>query len=180
MRRFFSSMNTRMDARLIPVLLAVVLAFAAGCASTPEPAEETGDVVDSEFTDATGDASSMAESNMDAMAASRDIEIPAVYFDFDRSDIKPQYESILRTGAMALKDSGASVTIEGHTDERGSDEYNIALGERRAAAVRNYLYNLGVPMEQMTIISYGESRPAANGSGEAVWRLNRRAEFRVR
>ena len=180
MRRIFSSMNTRMDARLIPVLLAVLLAFAAGCASTPEPAEEPGDIVDSEFNDASGDASSMADSNMDDMAASRDFDIAAIYFDFDRSDIKPQYQSILRSAAKALEDSGASVTIEGHCDERGSEEYNIALGERRAAAVRNYLYNLGVPMNQMSIISYGEARPAVSGSGEAAWRLNRRAEFRVR
>ena len=72
------------------------------------------------------------------------------------------------------------MTIEGHCDERGSEEYNIALGERRAAAVRAYLYNLGVPNEQMTIVSYGEARPAVRGTGETAWQLNRRAQFVVR
>ena len=72
------------------------------------------------------------------------------------------------------------VVIEGHADERGSEEYNLALGERRAEAVRRYLEALGVAESQLRIVSYGESKPAALGSDEAAWRLNRRAEFRTR
>lgn len=174
MRRIFSST----DMRWVAILLAFMLAFAAGCASTPEPEEEAADAVDSEFDDA---ASSVPESNVaDTNVANRSFNIAPVYFDFDKSDIKAEFGSILSAGSDALKDSGATVTIEGHTDERGSDEYNVALGERRAVAVRKYLYNLGVPMAQMSIVSYGEARPAVSGTGETAWKLNRRAEFRVR
>ena len=87
---------------------------------------------------------------------------------------------MLQGAADALRESGASVTIEGHCDERGSEEYNVALGERRANAVRSYLYNLGVPNGQMSVVSYGEARPAVNGTGETAWQLNRRAQFVVR
>ena len=71
-----------------------------------------------------------------------------------------------------------AVTIEGHCDERGSDEYNMALGARRAAAVKRYLMDLGVPGARLDTVTYGESRPAVRGEGEQVWRRNRRAEIR--
>jgi peptidoglycan-associated lipoprotein len=106
--------------------------------------------------------------------------IAPVYFDLDKSEIRSEFGPMLRSAADELKDTGASVVIEGHCDERGSEEYNIALGERRAVAVRKYLYNLGVPMAQMSVISYGEARPAVSGTGETAWQLNRRAEFKVR
>jgi peptidoglycan-associated lipoprotein len=174
MRRNFSSTNVR----LIPILLATLLAFAVGCASTPEPAEETTEGVDSEFDDA---ASRTPESNVvDTDVANRSFKIAPVYFDFDKYEIRSEFESILRSAAKSLKNSRATIVIEGHTDERGSDDYNIALGERRAGAVRKYLYNLGVPMGQMSIVSYGEARPAVSGTGETAWQLNRRAQFRVR
>ena len=176
MRRSFSATNVRW----IPILLAVLLAFAAGCASTPdsEPMDDAGDAVDSEFDDASAAVpdSSMADTNI----SNQTLNIAPIYFDLDRYEIRSDYESILSAGAMALKESGATVVIEGHCDERGSDDYNVALGERRAGAVRKYLYNLGVPMGQMSIVSYGEAQPAVSGSGETAWQLNRRAEFQVR
>jgi peptidoglycan-associated lipoprotein len=174
MRRFFTSTNLR----LIPILLSVLLAFAVGCASTPdpEPMDDAGDAVDSEFNDASVPDSSMSDTNI----SNQTLNIAPIYFDLDKYEIKSDYESILSAGAMALKESGATVVVEGHTDERGSDDYNIALGERRAGAVRKYLYNLGVPMGQMSIVSYCESRPAVSGSGETAWQLNRRAEFKTR
>lgn len=160
------------------ILLAALLAFAAGCASTPEPEPEPMDDVDSEFDDA---SSAVPQSNMDdTMVADRSFNIAPVYFDLDKSEIRSEFGPILRSAADELKDSGATVVIEGHCDERGSEEYNIALGERRAVAVRKYLYNLGVPMAQMSVISYGEARPAVSGTGETAWQLNRRAEFKVR
>jgi outer membrane protein OmpA-like peptidoglycan-associated protein len=97
----------------------------------------------------------------------------------DKSDIKPQFESILEAAAATLKSSGGSALIEGHCDERGSDEYNVALGERRAVSVRRYLYNLGVPVSQLSVVSYGEARPAVSGTGETAWSLNRRAEIKL-
>jgi len=174
MRRIFTST----DIRWVPIFLAVWLAFAAGCASTPEPAEKSGDVVDSEFND--GSQGGSGSDARDSEVANRSFHIAPVYFELDQSEIRSEFGSILRGAATALKDSGATVVIEGHTDERGSDDYNIALGERRSGAVRKYLYNLGVPMSQMTIVSYGEARPAVSGTGETAWQMNRRAEFKVR
>ncbi|MFP6656242.1 MAG: OmpA family protein [Myxococcota bacterium] len=171
--------------RWIPIVLTALLAFSAGCASTPDAtpavdASETVQTVDSEFTDAS-DIASMAEANAaDENAVTPLVGIEPIYFDLDRFEIRSEYESILRAGADALKQSGASIVIEGHCDERGSDDYNVALGEKRAGAVRDYLYNLGAQMNQMSIISYGEARPAVSGSGETAWRMNRRVAFQVR
>lgn len=162
------------------ILLAVLLAFAAGCASTPEPEDEAMDEVDSEFDDASSAVPDSSMDDTDTMVADRSFNIAPVYFDLDKSKIRSEFGSILRSAADELKKTGATVVIEGHCDERGSEEYNIALGERRAVAVRKYLYNLGVPMAQMSVISYGEARPAVSGTGETAWQLNRRAEFRVR
>jgi peptidoglycan-associated lipoprotein len=170
MRRIF----TPTDFRLIAILLTTLLTFAVGCASTNEPVEEI-EVDTTEFDDGMSDMPEPAP----RMSAS-DVNLPSIYFDLDSTDIKNEYRVGLEAGAMALKESGASVTIEGHCDERGSEEYNFALGERRAGAVRKYLFNLGVPMGQMTVVSYGEAQPAQSGRGESAWRLNRRAEFRVR
>ncbi len=178
MRRNLTSTNVRW----VPIALSVLLAFALGCASTPDsdPMEETGDAVDSEFSDATNAAPVPDSSMSDTNISNQTLNIAPIYFDLDKYEIQSDYESILSAGAMALKESGATIVIEGHCDERGSDDYNIALGERRAGAVRKYLYNLGVPMRQMSIVSYGEARPAVSGSGETAWQLNRRAEFKVR
>ena len=172
--------NPSTSIRVLPLLCAALLAFAAGCATDDAPVEEAPiQETQSEF----DDAASMTppETNVrDTTISAANISISPVYFDLDESVIKPEFESILQGAADALRESGASVTIEGHCDERGSEEYNLALGERRANAVRNYLYNLGVPNGQMSTVSYGEARPAVNGSGETAYQLNRRAEFVVR
>lgn len=172
MRRIFTSA----DLRWVAIFLAVLLAFAVGCASTPEPVEEEV-IVETEFDDASMGSRSEVE---DVEVAVISLNIAPVYFDFDRSDIRSKFAPILRAAAAELVDLGATVVIEGHTDDRGSDDYNIALGERRAGAVRKYLYNLGVPMAQMSVVSYGEAKPAVSGTGETAWALNRRANFRVR
>ncbi len=171
---------TSTDMRWVAIFLAVLLGFAAGCASTPEPVEDPGDVVDSEFDDASSQTPVPDTSMQDTQVGKRSFKIAPVYFDFDQSEIRSEFASMLRSAATALKDSDATVVIEGHCDERGSDDYNVALGERRAGAVRKYLYNLGVPMVQMNIVSYGEAQPAVSGTGETVWAMNRRAQFQVR
>ena len=162
--------------RLMPILCAALIAFAAGCAGNSEPVEEPVDT--SEFEEAVP-APPPPPQVRDTTVSAANITIPPVYFDLDESMIKPEFESILQAGADALRESGASITIEGHCDERGSEEYNVALGERRGNSVRSYLYNLGVPNGQMTVVSYGEARPAVNGSGETAYQLNRRAEFKL-
>jgi peptidoglycan-associated lipoprotein len=171
--------TTSTDMRWVSIFLAVFLGFAVGCASTPEPVEDPGDVVDSEFDDASSQAPPDT-SMQDTPVAKGSFKIAPVYFDFDQSDIRSEFAPMLRSASTSLKDSNATVVIEGHCDERGSDDYNVALGERRAGAVRKYLYNLGVPMAQMNIVSYGEAKPAVSGRGEKAWAMNRRAQFQVR
>ncbi len=166
--------------RLIAVLLDALLAFAAGCASKNVPAEDSRDTMDSEFSDGSDSTPVPESSGRDTRVSASDIRIPNIYFDFDKSEIRSEFRNPLSAGAGSIKDARATVVIAGHTDERGSEEYNMALGERRAGAVRKYLYNLGVPMAQMTIVSYGEAQPAVSGRGEGAWRLNRRAEFKLR
>jgi peptidoglycan-associated lipoprotein len=101
-----------------------------------------------------------------------------VFFDTDRWDIKPEYRETLAKNAAWLQQYGSvKVLIEGHCDERNTREYNLALGERRAAAVRDYMVFLGVAPERIRTISYGEERPFALGSTEEAWSLNRRSHF---
>ena len=99
-----------------------------------------------------------------------------VYFDFDKSDIKPEFLDTLTAHAKYLvANPTQKIRIEGYTDERGTVEYNIALGDRRAQAVRRYLLFQGVNADQISTVSYGESHPADAGHDETAWAKNRRA-----
>ena len=101
-----------------------------------------------------------------------------IYFDYDSYIIKPQFQSLLEGHARFLKaNNGRRVSIEGHTDERGGREYNLALGQRRSEAVRRALGLLGVTDGQIEAVSFGKEKPAAPGSDEAAWAQNRRAEI---
>ena len=100
-----------------------------------------------------------------------------IYFDFDKYDIRPGDAKILDSNATWLKANDNLVLIEGHCDERGTNEYNLALGERRAKATMNYLVSQGVQAARITIISYGEERPLCTEHNEACWARNRRAHF---
>ena len=101
-----------------------------------------------------------------------------VYFDYDQAEIKPEFNDLLAAhGQFLAKNAAATLRLEGNTDERGSREYNIGLGERRAQAVRRALMLQGAAANQLTTVSYGEERPASTGSNEESWRLNRRVEL---
>jgi peptidoglycan-associated lipoprotein len=100
-----------------------------------------------------------------------------IHFDFDKYDIRPGDAKILDGNATWLKSNNVLVLIEGHCDERGTNEYNLALGERRAKATMNYLVGQGVQAGRITIISYGEERPLCTEHTEACWARNRRAHF---
>ena len=101
-----------------------------------------------------------------------------VYFDYDSYVIKPEFQSLIDGHARFLKaNANRRVSIEGHTDERGGREYNLALGQRRSEAVRRSLGLLGVPDSQMEAVSFGKEKPVAPGSDEASWAQNRRAEI---
>jgi peptidoglycan-associated lipoprotein len=165
-------------------LLSVTL---AACGSTPVPdpePEQTGsDRSAAEGRDADsrgfgeGSMGSATEFGEDRMS-DQDLAT-VVYFDFDESELRPEYGDLLARHANRLANSSRlSVRLEGHADERGSREYNIGLGERRSQAVRRMLLIQGATAEQISTVSFGEERPAAVGSDEESYALNRRVEIK--
>jgi len=107
-------------------------------------------------------------------------DLTRIHFDFDQFTLSPEARQTLAANATIIKAApGLRVRIEGHCDERGSDEYNLALGERRAQAAKDYLVSLGVPTDRLELISYGEELPLDPASNEAAWAKNRRAEFKA-
>ncbi|WP_019556761.1 peptidoglycan-associated lipoprotein Pal [Thiomicrorhabdus arctica] len=154
-----------------------------GCSSAPKTVE-----ADAEATQVAADhveqdvaaiqlaAAQALETQKAELLAS--IQGKVVHFDFDRSDVKSEDYQIIKGNAdyMAL-DGSVSVSVKGHTDERGSREYNLALGERRAQAVKNALIAEGVSPARITVVSYGEDSPIDEAHNESAWTKNRRAEF---
>jgi peptidoglycan-associated lipoprotein len=115
--------------------------------------------------------------NENAPAGPANIE-KIVYFDYDSFIIKPEFQSTIEAHAQYLKsNSRAKISLEGHTDERGGREYNLALGQKRADAVRQSLTLLGVGTSQIETVSFGEEKPAVQGADESAFAKNRRAEF---
>lgn len=140
-------------------------------ATTPQPAQEAPDAGDWDTADTGSDVLSLSQINEQGI-------LQTVYFDYDQSEIRPSERAKLQANAQFIRDNqNFRVLIAGHCDERGTREYNMALGERRASATMQYLVSLGVPRERVDIISYGEEQPAEMGSTESAWQLNRRAVF---
>lgn len=106
--------------------------------------------------------------------------LKTVHFGYDQADIRDEDRPILQANAAWLKSNSKwKVRVEGHCDERGTSKYNLALGERRSNAVREYLASLGVPASRIRIVSFGEERPLDEGHNETAWAANRRGEFYV-
>ncbi|MEM7292773.1 MAG: peptidoglycan-associated lipoprotein Pal [Pseudomonadota bacterium] len=172
---------------------AALVSVLVACSSTTEQTEESlpEEVVEEtvvEETTTTETSTSTAESTPTSslVAFARNaINDPAsplnqkvIYFDYDASSILDEYQQVITNHAQYLSDYGdVKVRLEGHADERGTREYNIALGERRAEAVRRLLLLQGVSVNQVSIISYGEELPAALAHDEEAWSLNRRVEL---
>jgi peptidoglycan-associated lipoprotein len=158
------------------LLVATALIAVAGCAKKP-PAElppapqDNGSAQNSGALPPSG-LTPGSQAHFQQVMAGRDV----IYFDTDKYDIDSEDAAALRQQAQYLLQYGnVRATVEGHADERGTREYNLALGERRANAARNYLVSLGVPATRLTTISYGKERPVALGSNEEAWAKNRRA-----
>lgn len=167
-------------------LLSAVLASAllVGCASTStdDAAAEAAAAAAAEQAAAERAA---AEAAAEAAAAKAAAEAAAAarlqkvfYFDFDQATLSADTRAALDDHIAVLKNTNAKVRLEGHADERGTREYNMALGERRANAVANYLIINGVARYRVETVSYGEERPMANGSSESSWSQNRRVEIK--
>ena len=172
--------------RLVLILLAAMVA--AGCASRDTQPDDAGSVFDEEDTGAEtqrapgeggfeeGELGTRPEETGEMPA--RLLEETIIYFDFDSSSVRPGYSEALAAHAAYLaENSGMRVRLEGHTDERGSREYNIGLGERRAQAVRQRLLIQGASAGQISTVSYGEERPQVFESNEQAWAENRRTEI---
>jgi peptidoglycan-associated lipoprotein len=165
------------------MFLALGLAIAiAGCSSVPlndVPVEDKS-ATTVPGGGAPGTQSSVAPITADNLAGTS--QGPAnvarlIYFDYDSYAVKPQFQSLIEAHAKFLKaNPGRRIALEGHTDERGGREYNLALGQRRAEAVRRSLGLLGVNDNQMEAVSFGKEKPAAAGSDESAWAQNRRVE----
>jgi peptidoglycan-associated lipoprotein len=122
--------------------------------------------------------SAAAAARARAVANARTVLEARVYFDYDMSNIKPAAEQVLRAKAEILRASPqVRIRIEGHADERGSTEYNLALGNRRAEAILQFLTDFGLSANRFETVSFGEGRPVATGSNEEAWAQNRRGEF---
>lgn len=149
--------------RLKAFCLLAAVSILAACSSTPQTAGGAGG--------ATAETGIRAGSQQDLNAQAGD----RVFFAYDHSDITPEGRATLeKQAAWMKKNANVTVTVEGHCDERGTREYNLALGERRANAVKNVLVALGIPAQRVSTISYGKERPAVVGSTEAAWAQNRR------
>jgi peptidoglycan-associated lipoprotein len=154
--------------KLLSVFAAVALLAACETASD-QSASSTGTGA------STGGASTTARARTPQEILTSEVG-DRVFFDFDKSDLKPEARRTVERWAGFLKQyPNLTVTVEGHCDERGTREYNLALGERRANSAKNFLVSLGVDARRVATISYGKERPAVVGSNEAAWSQNRRS-----
>lgn len=153
----------------------VALFLVVGCSSKPKNAQDNGAAVGSDGNNA-GLALELGGSSDTGKAGG----LQTVYFGFDSSALDNDVKETIKGNADFLKKmASVDIQVEGHCDERGGRQYNLALGERRAKAVRDYLVALGVPAKRISVISYGSERPSAEGSDESAWAKNRRANFVV-
>jgi peptidoglycan-associated lipoprotein len=167
------------------VLVLATAALLAGCPKKvdvqPDAGAATQPTTSGATTSGVSTGSTQASSEMAAeQAALKELEALGliIYFDYDKAEIKSEYVSVIAAHAKFLNGNvNRKIRLEGHTDERGSREYNIGLGERRAQQVRRALMLQGVTEAQVTTVSYGEERPAAPGSDEEAYGKNRRAEM---
>jgi len=166
---------------LIPALLSALL---VGCSTTPLPEDSNGAPVESRSGASTGVAPVTA-GGLDASGLPRELTDPksklsqrSIYFDLDKYEVKDEYKDLVASHAKYLvANKGFKVLLQGNTDERGSREYNLSLGQKRAEAVKRSLTLLGVKEDQVESVSLGEEKPKNAGHDEAAWSENRRADI---
>lgn len=176
-------MRNWIHSRGVSVVLIVALALVAGCGKKPKVATEatppgtTQSQVVSEAPSTSNQpapASSVDYANLDPS----EYGIEDVFFPYDAYVLSDAAMATLEKNARIMQEhASVSYLVEGHCDERGTIEYNLALGEKRAKVARDYLMSLGVPAARLRVVSYGEERPFADGHGEPAWAQNRRAHF---
>ena len=174
-------------------VLAIVAAL-SGCASTADQADSDAAAPVVSATPGTSSAAtssgvrtdtatgrSLDPGNASALRGDHPDLKRSVYFEFDRYEVKPEYRALVETHARWLRaNPAARLTIEGNSDERGSREYNVALGQRRAESVTSLMVTMGVKPEQIEAVSFGKEKPRATGHDESAWAENRRSDFATR
>lgn len=182
-------MTIRRTLRHFLMVLALISLLTA-CATTPPPSSSTDSMTAGQdqqvaATDVSQqpDVMGVDQGAMTSQGVADHVSVQGlerIHFDFDQFTLTEQARETLKQNAAYLRANPAvDVVIEGHTDERGSDEYNLALGERRASAAKQYLVSLGISADRLSIISYGEEMPLVDQSNESAWAQNRRAEFKA-
>ncbi len=186
------AMRRNLPAPLVFCIVVVAAAAAIGCkktppaaASTPEPpamektASPPAEPVSTRPLQPAVEEQPMPTKSLTATELNAQGLLKAIYFDFDKHEIRSDQRSALQANAAILRGrlSAFNIVIEGHCDERGTNEYNMTLGDRRANAAKQYLIDLGIPAGRFRTVSYGEERPAEDGHDEAAWAKNRRGEF---
>ena len=167
----------RWQGQAAALVLVAALVAAGGCSKKKSEEEDlSGGQGGSEFSDGTDTGEGGVGEEPQRVR-----ELGSIYFDYDSSSIRTDARTTLKANSQAIGSHSEwkTITIEGHTDERGSEEYNLALGEQRANAAKQYLVDLGAPASRMVTVSFGEASPAVQGHDESAWRWNRRVEFKV-
>ena len=163
---------------------ALLVFFLAACSTTPkDTADSSGSGSTSSSSDVASGEGTVTETSPDSASiepgSQEDLIVNVgdrVFFNYDSSDLDSDAQELLQDQVAWLKQySDVSVIVEGHCDERGTREYNLALGEKRAQSVKNYLINLGISSDRVSTISYGKERPAVVGSNDGAWAQNRRS-----
>jgi len=179
--------------RVVTIFALVLATVLVGCARRPSPlstatapSDAPAAVVPAPETD-TGEVIVVVEERREIIVErqapatfTENAAVRPIYFDFDRYDIRTEDAGRLETDAAWLKTNDVTILIEGQCDERGTDEYNLALGDRRARATMNYLAALGIATNRMSTVSYGKERPICSEHFEDCWALNRRAHIIVK
>ena len=163
---------------------ALLVFFLAACSTTPkDTADSSGSGSSSSSSDVSSEGGTVTETSPESASiepgSQEDLIVNVgdrVFFNYDSSELDADAQELLQDQVAWLKQhSDVSIIVEGHCDERGTREYNLALGEKRAQSVKNYLISLGISTDRVTTISYGKERPAVIGSNDGAWAQNRRS-----
>jgi peptidoglycan-associated lipoprotein len=175
-----------MSIRFLLVMSLTALLFGCGSDKVKDNEPVAVEDLSSQQANATDDASAQAYGTDDSATSGfsqlddpqSPLSVRVIYFEYDSSEVRSEYRSAIEAHSAYLsQNSDTTITLEGHADERGSREYNLALGERRAQAIKQQMLLLGASSSQIRLVSYGEERPDVDGHDEASWQQNRRVEI---
>jgi len=179
-------MQNNLSIKLAVLLVSLLLVLSVSCQKKTVAVENQSNSTAQQggYETPTADQSDAAGKTLDSSATMADSDIVLqedIFFQFDKATLTPvAIETLTKNGQWLKTNSDVTITIEGHCDERGTNGYNLALGERRAESVKTFLADLGLEQSRLETISYGEERPLDRGHGEADWARNRRAHFLIR